>query len=384
MSKIYPLFLILLLRAVMAIDGHQEADNARNITFLAPVSDFHLVGHVIANRTVDTPDQCQIECFFIAECTSLNFDTSPRASPNCQLSASNKKIKLGDLTPKPGYIYQGSKNDCFGNPCNSSNHTCQSGFGPRGFRCICANCLTGSYCDKYTSDTVLNFPTQSTDQDTVKYVEFPDLVNFTISLWLQMNLFSGTRTAFSFEGKVDGGNVDEIALIFYRDSIRIDFQGDGLSQRYDNQNKIFDGNWHHIALTWSLSFKAINIYIDGNSIKEKKDNTHKQLKRNLRFTLGQEQDSYDNGNYENMQSFVGNITAFNMWDRVFADNEISLLAKECPSSHRQGNLLNWPDIVQDKNDALKYFCGLSCEDFGLVNQDHRNQEKTTHACFDNQ
>ncbi|KXJ21797.1 Sushi, von Willebrand factor type A, EGF and pentraxin domain-containing protein 1 [Exaiptasia diaphana] len=239
-------------------------------------------------------------------------------------------------------------------------------------------------------------------ENVFKYKQFAEEMRFTLGQE-QDSYDNGIYEDQSFVGNITAFNMwdrffpdDEISplakecpsshrqgnLLNWPDIVQK--KNDALNQKY-NGTDVLDGNWHHIAISSSLSKKQINVYIDGKKKSPKIENVfkYKQFAEEMRFTLGQEQDSYDNGIYED-QSFVGNITAFNMWDRFFPDDEISPLAKECPSSHRQGNLLNWPDIVQKKNDALKYFCGLSCEDFGLVNQDLRNQEKTAHACFDNQ
>ncbi|KAK3739418.1 hypothetical protein QZH41_011411 [Actinostola sp. cb2023] len=75
------------------------------------------------------------------------------------------------------------------------------------------------------------------------------------------------------------------------------------------------------------------------------------------IVLGQEQDAYLGG-FDVGQSFQGNLTSVNMWDRVLSSVEISELAKGCPSG--EGNLVKWADLVPRKSDSVKYFCGVSC------------------------
>lgn len=136
-----------------------------------------------------------------------------------------------------------------------------------------------------------------------------------------------------------------------------------------NGTKVFDESWHHIAFTWTRSSQEINTYIDG--IEENPIGTgeygHRALKEKLRFALGQDQDHYESGAYDGKQSFVGNITAFNTWDRAFPYGEIFNLARECPSN-RQGNLMNWTDIAKQRSDALNLVSQgketkLSCFDY---------------------
>ncbi|KAK3722627.1 hypothetical protein QZH41_002387 [Actinostola sp. cb2023] len=134
-----------------------------------------------------------------------------------------------------------------------------------------------------------------------------------------------------------------------------------LYQRIPKGRLIMDGNWHHLAVTWTNSDGVFNVYVDG-SLKYGSDAIHKgatidSTKGGL--VLGQDQDAYL-GRYNANQSFQGNLTSVNMWDRVLTSDDILKLAKRCPSGSGEGNLVRWADLVPRKSDSVKYYCGVSC------------------------
>jgi len=77
-----------------------------------------------------------------------------------------------------------------------------------------------------TYNTILNFPSQSTDQDTVLIdalaKENDNITEFTISVWFQMIPNGDVEpTVFSFEGP---GNKDVLSLYFKtKTALDIDF-----------------------------------------------------------------------------------------------------------------------------------------------------------------
>ena len=119
---------------------------------------------------------------------------------------------------------------------------------------------------------------------------------------------------------------------------------------------IFDGKWHHFAVSWSKSSGEVKVYVDGNIIKSTSMAAGKDIKEGA-LVLGQDQDSYLGG-YQKFQSFQGNLTSVNMWDKILPSDEIAMLAKKCPSG--EGNVIKWRDIVPFKNGNVQFFCGVSC------------------------
>ena len=59
------------------------------------------------------------------------------------------------------------------------------------------------------------------------------------------------------------------------------------------------------------------------------------------LVLGQEQDS-EGGGFSESQSFVGEMTVVNIWNRVIGHNEIASLSRSCRSG--EGNVYKWSDF----------------------------------------
>jgi len=129
--------------------------------------------------------------------------------------------------------------------------------------------------------------------------------------------------------------------------------------RWDGQQDLFNGRWNHIALKWHNT-TSMSLYING---KLNKTNTvtpeNKYLEKKVRFTLGQEQDDYSIGKYDPIQTFVGNITGFNMWKRALNDSQILRLSNGCPSNH-VGNLIKWSDVVAKRSSSVGLICTSTC------------------------
>ena len=60
------------------------------------------------------------------------------------------------------------------------------------------------------------------------------------------------------------------------------------------------------------------------------------------LVLGQEQDSVAGG-FQASQSFVGEMTGVNIWDRVLGGNEIASLSKSCLAG--EGSVYKWCDFM---------------------------------------
>jgi hypothetical protein len=99
-SRYLPLF--------VGCDTNQD-DDCRNQVYKQAVTDKALIGHVIANKTVPSPQLCRIQCFVEPKCVSSNFDQNAHDSSNCQLSSSEAETHPSDLIDKPGFIYQGTE-----------------------------------------------------------------------------------------------------------------------------------------------------------------------------------------------------------------------------------------------------------------------------------
>lgn len=75
------------------------------------------------------------------------------------------------------------------------------------------------------------------------------------------------------------------------------------------------------------------------------------------FVIGQEQDS--DGSYNSAESFVGQITHLNVWDRELTFTEIENMKVSCKKF--EGNVIAWVDIQTGLHGALRPEPSNFCE-----------------------
>jgi hypothetical protein len=98
------------------------------------------------------------------------------------------------------------------------------------------------------------------------------------------------------------------------------------------------------------------MYIDGT--KEGEGNVHiGHVITKGALILGQEQDSYMGG-FAVSQTYQGNLTSVNIWDRVLAANEISDLSTKCHTG--EGNAVKWSDLKTKTFGNVKLICNSFC------------------------
>ena len=84
----------------------------------------------------------------------------------------------------------------------------------------------------------------------------------TISMWVKIDTTSATRTMF--QARVDSNNY--VTLFYHAGSneLRFTYRAGGQSDVIASTDAIEgDGNWHHIAATWSVAGNDISLYLDG-------------------------------------------------------------------------------------------------------------------------
>uniref|UniRef100_A0A3B5LUM8 Neuronal pentraxin 2a n=1 Tax=Xiphophorus couchianus TaxID=32473 RepID=A0A3B5LUM8_9TELE len=104
---------------------------------------------------------------------------------------------------------------------------------------------------------------------------------------------------------------------------------------------VSDGRWHHICITWTTRDGFWEAYQDGERLGTG-DNLAPwhPIKPGGVIILGQEQDIVG-GRFDATQAFVGELSQFNMWDRVLRPVDIMGLAN-C-SAYMPGNVVPWID-----------------------------------------
>ncbi|XP_009564346.2 neuronal pentraxin-2 [Cuculus canorus] len=163
----------------------------------------------------------------------------------------------------------------------------------------------------------------------------PELYAFTVCLWLRSSASPGIGTPFSYAVP---GQANEIVLIEWGNNPIELLINDKVAQL---PLFISDGKWHHICITWTTRDGMWEAFQDGEKLGtgENLAPWH-PIKPGGVLILGQEQDTVG-GRFDATQAFVGEMSQFNIWDRVLKAEDITNIAN-C-STNMPGNIIPWVD-----------------------------------------
>ncbi|XP_040212725.1 neuronal pentraxin-2 [Rana temporaria] len=163
----------------------------------------------------------------------------------------------------------------------------------------------------------------------------PELFAFTICMWLKSSASPGIGTPFSYAVQ---GQANEIVLIEWGNHPIELLVNDKVAQL---PFSIGDGKWHHICITWTTRDGMWEAYLDGVKLGSGENLAPwHPIKPNGILILGQEQDTVG-GRFDATQAFVGELSQFNIWDRVLKTEDIVNIAN-C-STNMPGNIIPWAD-----------------------------------------
>ncbi|XP_078699951.1 neuronal pentraxin-2-like [Branchiostoma floridae x Branchiostoma belcheri] len=121
---------------------------------------------------------------------------------------------------------------------------------------------------------------------------------------------------------------------------------------------VWDGEWHTICTTWRSSDGAWQLYADGVLTASGSGfRVGGAVRTGGVFILGQEQDTLGGG-FDANQSFSGELSGVNLWDRVLSPAEIG--AGWAVFCNHHGNVIDWDttDIaVFGETSMTEYQCG---------------------------
>nr|XP_020655271.1 neuronal pentraxin-2 [Pogona vitticeps] len=163
----------------------------------------------------------------------------------------------------------------------------------------------------------------------------PELYAFTVCLWLKSSASPGIGTPFSYAVP---GQANEVVLIEWGNNPIELLINDKVAQL---PLFISDGKWHHICVTWTTRDGMWEAFQDGEKLGTG-DNLAPwhPIKPGGILILGQEQDTVG-GRFDATQAFVGEMSQFNIWDRVLKPEDIMTIAN-C-SANMPGNIIPWVD-----------------------------------------
>ncbi|XP_072523426.1 neuronal pentraxin-2b isoform X2 [Salminus brasiliensis] len=182
----------------------------------------------------------------------------------------------------------------------------------------------------------------------------PEMYAFTVCMWLKSSASPGIGTPFSYGVP---GQANEIVLIEWGNNPMELLINDKVAQL---PLSLSDGRWHHICITWTTRDGLWEAYQDGQRLGSGENLAPwHPIKPDGVLILGQEQDMVG-GRFDATQAFVGELSHFNIWDRVLRPIDISKIAN-C-SSYMPGNVVAWADSdVEVFGGASKWPLEL-CED----------------------
>ena len=120
-----------------------------------------------------------------------------------------------------------------------------------------------------------------------------------------------------------------------------------------------DGYWHHICVSWENKAGSWEIYKDGVL-----QDSGSGLKTGYRIqtygilTIGQDQDSLG-GDFDASQSYVGELTDLNMWNKVLNASEVNNLSNSCNGG--RGNVKKWSDFKVGIRGDVRVVSPSACE-----------------------
>ncbi|XP_032901408.1 C-reactive protein-like isoform X1 [Amblyraja radiata] len=195
------------------------------------------------------------------------------------------------------------------------------------------------------------FPTKTaTSFVKLNAADFSDLTAFTVCLRAASEE-NHDYTLFSYATKKSHNEL----LIWQKSNAQLDLYLGSVITGFSLPK--MDAWLRHICVSWESQNGEITIWVNGRRSLRKVSSKGGFVKNGGQFFLGQEQDTVG-GKFDIKQSFVGEITDVNMWDRALKPYEIKLISQGCYNIG--GNLIDWGSTtfttegnvkIKDNNDC---------------------------------
>uniref|UniRef100_A0A3Q3AS77 Neuronal pentraxin receptor b n=1 Tax=Kryptolebias marmoratus TaxID=37003 RepID=A0A3Q3AS77_KRYMA len=181
---------------------------------------------------------------------------------------------------------------------------------------------------------VLSFPMRTSYMYGLVRKEITEMYAFTACVWLKAKE-GGIGTPFSYS--VPGQPNELVLLQGVHNPVEL-LINDKVAQL---PLSLPQDEWQHICISWTLRDGVWKAY-QGGKMKGRGEGlaAWHPIKPGGVLILGQEQDTLG-GRFDASQALVGELSQFNLWDRVLKPAEVAALA-DCSSS-ALGNIAPWTD-----------------------------------------
>ncbi|KAL9983773.1 hypothetical protein ACROYT_G005997 [Oculina patagonica] len=199
--------------------------------------------------------------------------------------------------------------------------------------------LKPSPCEPLGTDHAFHFPDKGVS-DAVKLSNMhSSLTQFTVCFWMMSKTSQGTPVSYAVSGQSN-----ELIIEYYR-NFQLTIGGTITSK---TPVTAYDGEWHHICVSWESSSGSCKFYKDGD-LKQRRTNFKRgyTIKQGGTWVLGQEQDAVGGG-FETSQSFQGMLSNVNIWNKVLTDAKIKEMSGSCLLDEiDDGNVYKWLDFLSE-------------------------------------
>ncbi|XP_068606866.1 neuronal pentraxin receptor b isoform X2 [Brachionichthys hirsutus] len=181
---------------------------------------------------------------------------------------------------------------------------------------------------------ILSFPMRTNYMYGLARKEITEMYAFTACVWLKVKE-GGIGTPFSYS--VPGQPNELVLLQGVHNPVEL-LINDKVAQL---PLSLRQDAWQHICVSWTLRDGVWKAY-QGGKMKGRGEGlaAWHPIKPGGVLILGQEQDTLG-GHFDASQALVGELSQFNLWDRVLKPAEVAALA-DCSSS-ALGNIAPWTD-----------------------------------------
>ncbi|XP_062304214.1 pentraxin-4 [Osmerus eperlanus] len=202
-------------------------------------------------------------------------------------------------------------------------------------------------------DSMLLFPSASSDNYVTFARSFPNLPELSVCLWLRVDVgYIGTLLSYATED-----NDNSLVLYGHRATVprdTLDFVLGDPVYRQLHVDAVLDGRWHHLCFLWSSIEGRFWHYTD-----RRLTSTGSKFRKGYEVpgggsvVLGQEQDTVGGG-FDPEEGFAGRIAGFVVWNRVLSPGEVAGVAtgKGVP----RGVVLTLEDVAGVHGEVQKVAC----------------------------